>query len=391
MNIKKNILSRLYRSQYARNQKNHGKAHAREIAQMCKSANITLRPVEGEDEFLAKWRPLMKNVNIDSYRFYSQFIGCDPNILPDDLFHAVIDPLINDKPSLPVYLNKNLYELLISKDAFPVCVIRNMNGDFLDKDYRDIQMNDKVFEEIIVNNQRLISQGRFILKPTVETGRGKGVRLFTYQNGIWLSNDGKELSLDFINKEYFADYIIQECVEPSDFVKQFNPTSYSTCRIYTYRSVKDGSMHFLGGYLRIGDTGSFKDNIGSGGFAIPIMNDGSLAHFASNGTRNRYHEVNGINLKNNTFYIPNFDKVLRLAFEGARRIPLDRVLSFDVLLDKDNNPHIVEFNLKCQTITTMQTTYKTFFGEFTDEIIEYCLEKIKKGHLQTYSFYLKKS
>lgn len=391
MGLKKTLLNVLYNKRNQQITKMFNKSHAREIESMCKTANITLHPVDGEEDFLTKWKPLMGNVNIDSYRFYSQFIGCDPNILPDDLFHAVIDPLINDKPSLPVYLNKNLYELLISKEAFPVCVIRNVNGDFLDKDYRDIQMNDKVFEDIIVNNQELIKQGRFIIKPTVETGRGKGVRLFTYQNGKWISNDGKEFSLEFINKEYFADYIIQECVEPSDFVKQFNPTSYSTCRIYTYRSVKDGSMHFLGGYLRIGDTGSFKDNIGSGGFAIPIMDDGSLAHFASNGTRNKYDEVNGVNLKDNTFYIPNFDKVLGLAFEGARRIPLDRVLSFDILLDKDNNPHIVEFNLKCQTITTMQTTYKTFFGEYTDEIIEYCLNKIKKGQLQTYSFYLKKS
>ena len=40
--------------------------------------------------------------------------------------------------------------------------------------------------------------------------------------------------------------------------------------------------------------------------------------------------------------------------------------------------------------TTMQTTYKTFFGEYTDEIIDYCLSKLKRGFYPVYSSYLKK-
>ncbi len=366
------------------------KVHLSEVNKACQQANISLHPQPGEEEWLRKWSRLTPHVSIESYRFYSEFLGNDPNILSDDIFHAIIDPIINDKVSLPVYLNKNLYEILISKDAFPICIFRNINGDFLDNSYKDFTMDEPQLDRMLLKNDRIISQGKFIVKPTQETGRGKGVHLFCYKEGKWIGDNNEYFSLTYLKKEYGKDFIVQECIEPSDFVRQFNPTSYSTCRIYTYRSVIDGSMHFLGGYLRVGDVGSFKDNIGSGGYAIPILQNGTLASFASNGTRKHYETVNGIDLKGGCFKVPNFEKVLELAYFGAEKNPLNRVLSFDILLDKKDQPHIVEFNLKAQTITTMQTTYKTFFGEFTDEIIEYCLNKMKNGYYPIFSNYLRK-
>ncbi|MCR4919110.1 MAG: hypothetical protein K5928_04755 [Prevotella sp.] len=366
------------------------KVHLREINEACKQAHITLHEQPGEEEWIRKWSRLSPHLSIESYRFYSEFLGNDPNILSDDMFHAIIDPIINDKVSLPVYLNKNLYEILISKEAFPICIFRKMNGDYLDSDYKDFNMDENRLDKILLKNERIISQGRFIVKPTQETGHGKGVHLFCYKEGKWVGDNNDLFSLTYLEEKYGKDLIIQECIEPSDFVRQFNPTSYSTFRIYTYRSVVDGAIHFLGGYLRVGDVGSFKDNIGSGGYAIPISKDGTLASFASNGTRKQYETVNGIDLKGGHFMIPNFEKVLELAYLGAEKNPINRVLSFDILLDKKNQPHIIEFNLKAQTITTMQTTYKTFFGEFTDEIIDYCLNKMKNGYYPVYLNYLRK-
>lgn len=366
------------------------KVHLREISEACKQAHITLHEQPGEEEWIRKWSRFSPHLSIESYRFYSEFLGNDPNIVSDDIFHAIIEPIINDKVSLPVYLNKNLYEILISKEAFPICIFRKMNGDYLDSDYKDFNMDENRLDKILLKNERIISQGRFIVKPTQETGHGKGVHLFSYKEGMWVGDNNDLFSLAYLEEKYGKDFIIQECIEPSDFVRQFNPTSYSTFRIYTYRSVVDGEIHFLGGYLRVGDVGSFKDNIGSGGYAIPILKDGTLASFASNGTRKQYEIVNGIDLKGDNFMVPNFEKILELAYLGAEKNPINRILSFDILLDKKNQPHIIEFNLKAQTITTMQTTYKTFFGEFTDEIIDYCLDKIKNGYYPVYSNYLRK-
>lgn len=122
-----------------------------------------------------------------------------------------------------------------------------------------------------------------------------------------------------MTKVYKKDFILQECVNPSAFVKQFNETSFSTLRIFTYRSVKDDAIHFIGGYLRVGAKGSFKDNVWGGGYACPIKADGTLAKFATDSQRKRYDNINGISLTENTFEIPNFDKVMELVTYVAKR------------------------------------------------------------------------
>ena len=51
-----------------------------------------------------------------------------------------------------------------------------------------------------------------------------------------------------------------------------------------------------------------------------------------------------------------------------------------IILDEANIPHVIEFNIKNQTVTTVQTSGKTFFGEFTDEVIDYC--KIRRDKIK---------
>lgn len=349
--------------------------HKRQLKRFSRSAGFSLSQCQGEEAFVAKWKPLYKDVNVDFYRFYSHYIGLDTNIVPDDIFHYIIEPVLNSRHVLPVYSDKNLFEKLIDRDVLPVCVLRNIGGDFMNRDYHIIQMDDEEFARRIIRNEELKAKGRFIIKPTTNTSGGHGVKLFLYKpDEGWKSTDGDSLSLSFIKEAYKKDFIIQECIEPSDFVKQFNPSSYSTLRIFTYRSVKDDLPHFIGGYLRVGAKGSFKDNVWGGGYAVPITQDGKLFNFASDAKRKRYGNVNGINLKDKSFEIPNWDMVLQLVSSVACILTPTRLLSYDIILDQNNVPHIIEFNTRSQTVTTVQTTTKTFFGEYTDEVIDYCLK-----------------
>ena len=349
------------------------KSHQKELVSFCNAIGIKLSKQKGEDLFLNKWRRLYPNVNVDFYRFYSHFIGNDANIVPDDVFHIIIEPTLNSQTALQVYSDKNMFEKLFDSSLFPTCVLRKMEGDFMDKDYRLLHMDDKLFFTMVINNQHLVQKGRLIVKPSVETGGGAGVRLFIYNGNTWISDDGKELSMSLLNRLYKNNFIIQECIEPSEFVKQFNPTSYSTLRIFTYRSVKDDVPHFIGGYLRVGAIGSFKDNIWGGGYACPINEDGTLAEYAGDSSRRKYDSINGVLLRNKTFKIPNWDRVLEVVYRVALTNTPNRLLSFDVMLNADNIPFIIEFNVKHQTVTSVQTLQHAFFGEYTDEIIDYCI------------------
>lgn len=352
--------------------------HKKELVKFCEAAKVSLKKSSGEDEFIKKWKGLYKDVNVDFYRFYSQFIGEDPNIVSDDIFHIVIEPILNNQVSLATYSDKNMYEKLLPRDILPTCILRNIEYDYMDQDYKILNMDEALFDRMILNNEKLISKKHFIIKPTTDTCAGAGVRLFKYENGKWLSNDGDVLTLTYLNRKYKSNFILQECIETSPFVKQFNETSYSTFRIITYRSVVDDKPVILGGYMRVGAKGSFKDNIWGGGYACSINDDGTLANFASDATRQKYDNINGVSLVDNKFVIPNFDKIRSLVYQVVKAITPNRIMSFDVILDEENNPHIIEFNIKHQTVTTLQTLRKSYFGEYTDEVIDYCKKHMSK-------------
>ena len=367
-----NLISFYFKHLYSNN-------HKRQLVQFSNNAGVVISKTEGENEFIKKWQPIYNKVNVDFYRFYSHYIGNDSRIVSDDIFHYIIEPVLNSRTLIPVFSNKNMFEKILDRNFFPICILRNIEYDYMDRDYNLIKMNQNLFDSLILNNEKIKKLGRFIVKPTTNSSGGKGVKLFVKnENDEWVSTTGEILSLDYLNKYYKSNFIIQQCIEPSAFIKQFNPTSYSTLRLFIYRSVNDNMPYYLGGYLRVGAQGSFKDNVWGGGFACPIMPDGSLANFASDAKRKRYDNINGISLTENTFQIPNWKKVIELVNHISTQLPSIRLISYDIILDKDNMPKVIEFNTKAQTVTTIQTTTKPFFGEFTDEVIEYCKNNLKK-------------
>lgn len=373
----KNVVYSLVDSYKCRLYRKH---HTKELKNYLKATGIQLKPQKNEADFIKKWSELMPvgGVNIGLYRFYAHYLGDDPKIITDDVFHITVEPCLNNQGAISIYGDKNMFERILPREYFPVCVLRNMEYDYMDRDYHIIQMNNDEFKKRILQDKDLCKKGKLIVKPATDTGGGLGVRLFTYNGSQWLSNDGAELSLSYLEKKYIRNFIIQETLEPCDFVKQFNPTSYSTFRIFTYRSVVNDEPHFIGGYLRVGAKDSFKDNIWGGGYAIPINSDGTLAPHASDAQRKRYENVNGINLKEKVFAIPNWDKLINLCYDIAVKVTPNRLLSFDIMLDENEQPHAIEFNSKDQTVTTVQTTSKPFFGEYTEEVISYCKSHQKK-------------
>lgn len=349
--------------------------HAKELKNYLSATGIKLKHQEQETEFLKKWSSLMPlgKINIGLYRFYAHYLGDDPRIITDDVFHITVEPCLNNQGAISVFGDKNMFERILPQKYFPVCVLRNMEYDYLDHDYHIIQMDNAEFRERILQDEYLCRKGKLIVKPATDTGGGLGVRLFTYNGNIWVSNDGATLTLDFLEKKYKRNFIIQEALEPCTFVKQFNPSSYSTFRIFTYRSVITDEPHFIGGYLRVGAKDSFKDNIWGGGYAIPINSDGTLATYASDAQRKRYDCVNGISLKDKILEIPNWNKIIGLCYDIAMKVIPNRLLSFDIMLDADEEPRCIEFNTKNQTVTTIQTTSKPFFDDYTEEVINYCM------------------
>ena len=76
--------------------------------------------------------------------------------------------------------------------------------------------------------------------------------------------------------------------------------------------------------------------------------------------------------------MPYYDKVIDFAKDVARHIPHHRLLALDIMLDENNNPRLIEFNVEKYSVWLFQFTTGGAFGEFTDEIIDYCAEHKKE-------------
>ena len=70
--------------------------------------------------------------------------------------------------------------------------------------------------------------------------------------------------------------------------------------------------------------------------------------------------------------IPDFKDLIMLAKNIAKKIFYSRLLSLDFCKDAEGSWRAIEINLFGQTIRFAQYAGQPFFGEFTDEVVEYC-------------------
>ncbi len=70
--------------------------------------------------------------------------------------------------------------------------------------------------------------------------------------------------------------------------------------------------------------------------------------------------------------ISDYKDLITLAKNIAHKIFYARLLSLDLCKDAEGNWRAIETNLFGQTIRFAQYAGQPFFGEFTDEVVEYC-------------------
>lgn len=333
---------------------------------------------ESEQNFIARWSALDSEVSPLAYRFYSTYIGPNADIVPPDVARQYIEPVLNASEYDKFYSDKNSFGLFIDAADMPKTLFRSMGYKLYDGEYNAVHR--------VGFDACFASQQRVIVKPAKDLG-GHGIEFYERKDGVLKNKDGEILTLEGLERTYKTDYLIQECFVQSDYISQFNPTSVNTIRINTYRDIKTGQIHILGAALRIGAKGSNVDNATSGGVIVGVDENGKLGSVAYDKYGNATSEYNDIDLAVNEFVIPNFEAVKQFAIKITKRLPHMRLLALDVVLDKTNNPKLIEVNCNNFSVKFLQLTKGPVFGEYTDDIIEYCKEN--KNHLSV-GFYIAK-
>ena len=339
---------------------------------------ISNRFKEGETEYLKKWRRLSPYVAKEDYRFYSSYIGSHADIVPEAVSHNIVEAILSPVQYRPFYTDKNMFDLLMDDGMMPRTYLRRIQGVWRDSSYHIISEIEISLEDF------LPKEGYCVIKPTIDSSSGQRVTICECRKDGWyaLNGDLKDemLTLTILKRYFGSDFIIQEYLEQSKFMKQFCSTSVNTIRIFLYRSVKTEKIVIPAISMRLGQEGSFVDNGHSGGFAIGVDHEGYLGKYVTDQLGCKYTNVNGIDFSTSNFQIPNFSQILAFAQKVGEKLIHPRIANIDVMIDRNEHPRLVEYNLNGMSMRLYQANTGTAYGDYTDEIINYCesnTEKVK--------------
>lgn len=274
----------------------------------------------------------------------------DLNIVPENIFAAIIEPHINyykDK-QLTLLSTKNFYEKWFSEpQVFPKSYLHKIDNIFYDPNLQRIEdidsyLNDNVFEYPLIS------------KPSLGTAGGEGV---TTINSLQELKD----SLSIYN-----NLVIQEKIKQNSYLNTINP-SINSIRTCLYRD-SDGGFRVLNNSIRFGVDGSL-DNETAGGIVCNIKEDGYLNNYAVSKYCEVYQKHPNSNVIFSEVKIPNYDDLNKAAIKIANQIPLCNLVSLDMCIDNNNQWRCIEVNLNNQTIRFSQYAGRGFFGKYTDEVI----------------------
>lgn len=298
--------------------------------------------------------------------YYSQLTGIKSDkYISMDLYYFYIIPCLNRREFVRAYADKNNYSLFFNGANQPETVIKNRNGIFYAADNKVIAAAEAI-------TRCLDCAGEMIIKPTIETGEGRGVELL-------LKNSDSEVGAQF--NRYAKDFIVQRKFVQHESMSALNASSLNTMRILTYRGL-DGRVRHLKDktFLRVGTPGAVRDNVGSGGGMCQVFDDGSVndrvVHykFMEVGSFRTLHGIDG-------FKIPNYAEALKFAEELHTRLPYFDFIGWDIAIDQDGQPAFVEFNVPCEVGATQQGC-GPMFEEDLDEIMER-VSKVKKIEVES--------
>ena len=329
------------------------------------------------NSYIEQWSKLSKKIDPYTYPLFSKYIDNYMDIVPEDVGITYIEPLLNPIKMRPFYSDKNMYEKYMNFNKGLIKgIIRRIAGgvQLLDVNYNKLELTEEGLSNIICQYDKLI------LKPTIDTDSGKGIKLFIKKGNTFISHENETLTLDYL-MSYNDDFVLQEYFNQHSFFSQFNENSVNTIRICTLRSVKDDHVFVTGAIMRIGKTGNFLDNAHAGGRYVGInIDNGKIGKTTLDQFGTKIEKWNGIDFRSSEFIIPNWNKIMEFSVKVAEQNHHHRLLALDISLTPEGEPVLIEENVHGFSYWLLMFTGQSPFGNETKDIIQFCEKrKIELG------------
>lgn len=288
---------------------------------------------------------------------YSHINGeFSPKYIPYDLYVTKIDKYLNDERYLA--LDNKCYYPMLFDCKLPQMLFMRINGIYYNPEYKMIS-----FEEA---SQLAEQNGKAIFKPATVSGGGVGIR-------IWRKGN-QQSPADIMHESYehLKDYVCQNVQQQHEDLAKIHENSLNTLRIFTL--LINNKIEILSCVLRMGANGGFVDNFCGGGFACGIVEDGRLKKygFSESAERVTKHPQAG---EFTQYTVPSFNKAKELVKREAEKFPYFRLIAWDLAIDREGDPVLIEANFAKGSLTLAQYTNGPLFGEFTDAVLDEVFHK----------------
>ena len=272
----------------------------------------------------------------------------DVRYVPEKIFRLYLDPGLADRKLILAWDDKNYFERHQPSLPFPHTYVRNVNGWFLDHNYRHINQEDA--RRIMIEHLPLIA------KPSLVSGEGKNLRMVS-----------DEKAVDEVLSTYPKNYLAQEVIAQCDEFNRMNSHSVAAMRIVT--AIVNGKAELMSGMLLTNTTDAVACNRntapGVGEVLIGIDDEGILADTGY------FENAKPIQTLPNGFtfggvQVPSYKEALTLALEAHESMPMLGIIGWDITIDKNNKPIVFEWNLRGIGMYHSQLTTGPLFGQYSD-------------------------
>lgn len=274
-----------------------------------------------------------------------------PYYIPEDLFYSAIERLLNPRARLGLYRNKNLYGLLGIRS--PEVVARFIRGRLIDDKFRPTREADVLSR---------VRSTEVVVKPALDSGLGRNV--------TFVPSDELARFLADLVSNGSQDLVIEAPIKQSPFMSAFNSTSVNTLRIMTFR--EENEIIHISSVLRVGRKGRRIDNQGAGGLACGIDENGRLRSFAVDKFLNRYSSHPDTRLSFARGIVPAYRDAVELCLSEHIRFPDMDLISWDIALDPQDRPVIIEMNVVGQEINFHQACNGAVFANSYSSLANSC-------------------
>ena len=288
--------------------------------------------------------------------YYSYTSGTfSPKYCPDGLLTYYLHHYYDSAIYHTAFQDKNYREFLFKDSYCSPAVGHCVAGIFYERHFLPISYAELMLK---LEKYSCVQKQTLIVKPT-PGGRGVGIRF------IEPGSDASGIA-SIIDSFAGKDLVIEKRIEAHPSYAVVNPTSLNTLRIVTLYDA--GVFQVLSIALRMGATGKRVDNLSQGGIACRVSPEGVCDDhaFDMHGVRYTKHP-NGFSFSGHR--LCGVPEAAQLAEKLHRRIPQFRQMSWDIAIDTEGKPLLIEMNPRGDA-DLYQTWGELPFAEKTEQVLD---------------------